>query len=86
MVQIKVLGMGCMRCNTLEKLTIDVLAELGIAADVEHVKDLSQITKYGVMSLPGLVINDKLRASGRVPKKEEIKTWIKEEAHNKSTG
>ena len=80
-MQIKVLGMGCMRCNTLEKLTIDALAELGIAADVEHVKDLSQIAKYGVMSLPGLVINEKLRVSGRVPKKEEIKMWLQEEAH-----
>jgi small redox-active disulfide protein 2 len=78
-MQIKVLGMGCMRCDNLEKVTINALAELGVAAEVEHVKDMAKIAQYGVMSMPGLVINDNLKVSGRVPHKEEIKSWIKEE-------
>ncbi len=78
-MEIKVLGTGCARCKALEQNVMNALAELGIAADVEKVTDINQITDYGVMMTPGLVVNGKLRAAGRLPDKEEIKKWIKEE-------
>ncbi|NLW06814.1 MAG: thioredoxin family protein [Clostridia bacterium] len=78
-MEIKVLGTGCARCNKLEQNVINALAEMGVAVGVEKVTDLNKITDYGVMMTPGLVINGKVKVSGRVPDKEEIKKLINEE-------
>jgi small redox-active disulfide protein 2 len=78
-MEIKILGSGCPRCAEVMKRTIDVLAELNIAADVQKVTDLVKIAGYKVMATPGLVINNKVRSSGRIPSKDEIKSWIQEE-------
>lgn len=78
-MNIKVLGTGCSRCHNLEKEVINALAELDVAANVEMVKDIQQIMSYKIMSTPGLVINEKVKVSGRVPKREEIKKYIQEE-------
>lgn len=78
-MEIKVLGPGCARCESLEKEVINALAELDVAADVKKIKDIQQIMSYKIMSTPGLVINDKLKVFGRVPKREEIKKLIREE-------
>jgi len=77
-VEIKILGPGCPRCRAVEKVTFDALAELGVDATVTKVTEIDEITQY-VMVTPGLVINEKVRCSGRVPNKEEIKKWIQEE-------
>jgi len=55
------------------------LAELNIPADVEKVEDTNKIMEYDVFMTPGLVINDKVKASGKVPKLDQIKKWIEEE-------
>lgn len=73
---IKVLGPGCTNCKNLERATKEALAELGIEAHVEKVEDYAQIMGYGIMSTPGLVIDEKVVASGRVPKTAEIKELI----------
>jgi small redox-active disulfide protein 2 len=78
-MEIKILGAGCARCNELEKRTINALAELSVAADVQKVKDINEITKLGVFTTPGLMINKKVKSSGRIPSSEEIKNWINEE-------
>jgi small redox-active disulfide protein 2 len=78
-VEIKILGPGCPRCNEVEKRTKTALAELNIAADVQKVKDFDQIAQYRIYATPGLVINGKLKVSGRIPSLEEIKGWIQEE-------
>jgi len=78
-MKIKILGTGCMNCQKLEKETINALAELGVAADVEKVTELDKIMEHDVMMTPGLVINEKVKVFGRVPRKEEIKKWIQEE-------
>lgn len=57
----------------------DVIRDLGITATVETVKDMQAIMKYGVMKAPGVVINEKVKAFGRVPSKEEIRKIITEE-------
>jgi len=78
-MEIRILGTGCPRCNELEKRTFNALAELNVAADLQKVKDIKEMAKYGVFSPPGLVINNKVKCSGRLPFLNEIKTWIKEE-------
>ena len=78
-MKIKILGTGCMNCQKLEKETINALAELGVAADVEKVTELDKIMEHDVMMTPGLVVNEKVKVFGRVPRREEIKKWIEEE-------
>lgn len=78
-MEIRILGMGCPRCDELEKRTFNALAGLNVPADVEKVKDLKKISSFGVYVTPGLVINNKVKSSGRIPSLDEIKKWIKEE-------
>jgi small redox-active disulfide protein 2 len=75
-MKIEVLGPGCPKCKTLEKLTKEVVNENGIHADVEKVDDIEKIISYGIMSTPALVINQKVVAKGRVPSKSEIKELL----------
>ena len=72
-MEIKVLGTGCAKCKTLEKLTRDAVAESGVTADIEKVEDIYKIMSYGVMSTPALVIDKMVVVSGRVPSLDEIK-------------
>jgi small redox-active disulfide protein 2 len=78
-MKIRILGPGCPRCREVEKRTIDILAEMNVAADVQKVTDIKEIMGYNILATPGLVINDKVKCSGRIPSKEEIKKWIEEE-------
>ena len=78
-MEIRILGTGCPRCNELEKRTINALAEMNVGADVQKVKDIKKISEYGVFLTPGLVINNKVKSSGRLPSPAEIKSWIQEE-------
>ena len=75
---IRILGPGCPRCHEVEKRTINVLAELGLAADVQKISDIKKIMEYDILSTPGLVIDGKVVCSGRIPRPEEIKAWIQE--------
>lgn len=75
-MEIKVLGTGCAKCKTLEKLTNDVVAETGVTATIEKVEDIYKIMQFGVMSTPALVINKKVVLSGRLPSSAELKEII----------
>ena len=75
-MNIKVLGPGCARCHQLEQTTREVVKELGIDADIEDVKDVKKIMEYPILTTPGLVIDEKLVCSGRVPSKSEVTTFI----------
>ncbi len=77
-MDIKILGMGCPKCKEVEKRVINALAELGLAADVEKVTDIKKIMDYKVLGTPGLVIDGKVVSTGKIPRPEEIKAWIKE--------
>jgi small redox-active disulfide protein 2 len=66
-MEIKVLGTGCAKCKTLEKQTNQAIEELGIKADVIKVEDIAEIMKFGVMTTPALVVNDKVVVKGKVP-------------------
>jgi small redox-active disulfide protein 2 len=79
-MEIKVLGPGCANCHTMEELAKTAVAALGIEAKVEKVSDIREIMKY-TMSTPGLVVNGKLKHSGKpLPNIEKVKALIKEEA------
>ena len=73
---IKILGAGCDKCSKLEKNVKAVIDELGVEAEVEKVEDLPSIMKYGVISTPALVIDEKVTTVGRVLDKNEIKKLI----------
>lgn len=73
---IKVLGPGCTNCQNLERATREAIAELGLDATVEKVTDYPTIAGYGVMSTPGLVVDEKVVVSGRVPRAAEIKMLL----------
>jgi small redox-active disulfide protein 2 len=75
-MKIKVLGPGCARCHQLEQTTREVVKELGIDAEIEDVKDVKKIMEYPILTTPGLVIDEKLICSGRVPSKSEVTTFI----------
>jgi small redox-active disulfide protein 2 len=75
-MNIKILGTGCARCHQLEKTTREVLKELGIDASVEAVNDMRQIMTYNILTTPGLVINEQVVSSGKVPSKAEVNQLI----------
>lgn len=72
-MEIKILGTGCPKCKSLEKLTREVVEQNGLDATVTKVEDIYQIMKYGVMTTPALVVNEKVEIKGRIPSAEEIK-------------
>jgi len=75
-MEIKILGTGCPKCKTLEKLTREVVEKNGVVANIAKVEDIMEIMKYGVMSTPALVIDGKVVIKGRIPSEQEIKTAL----------
>jgi small redox-active disulfide protein 2 len=76
MLNIKILGSGCANCKKLEALTRQAVAQLAIEAEVMHVTDFKDIMAYNIMSTPGLVLNEKVVSSGRIPSPAEITTFL----------
>jgi|SRR4030043_2421507 len=76
-VVIKVLGQGCPNCHALTQRIMEVLGELKLAADFEHVTDIKEIARYGILQSPALLINGTLMAKGTVPNKSQLIDWIK---------
>lgn len=77
-LEIKVLGPGCAQCDRLEQELMQVLAETGVIAGIEHIRDIKEIGKYGVMGTPALIINGKVKSVGKVPPKNKLKEWLTE--------
>lgn len=75
-MEIKILGTGCPKCKTVEKLTREVVEQNGINATINKVEDIMDIMKYGVMATPAIVVNEKVEIKGRVPSAEEIKNVL----------
>ncbi len=75
-MEIKILGTGCPKCKSLEKATNEAVAELGVEATVTKEEDIMKIMEYGIMHTPGLVINNKVVMSGRLPSGKEIRQFI----------
>jgi len=75
---IKILGSGCPNCQKLEDNAKKAVKELGLQnVQVEHIYEIDKIIEYGVMSTPAIVIDEEVKAAGRIPDIEEIKNWLK---------
>jgi len=75
-MKIKILGTGCPKCKQLYAEAEKAVAASGVAAELEKVEKLEEIMKYGVMTTPALVVDEEVRASGRIPRVPEIVSWI----------
>ena len=75
-MKIKVLGTGCPKCKKLYAEAEKAVAAAGVAADLEKVEKIDDIMKYGVMMTPALVIDEQVKASGRIPAVKEMVAWI----------
>jgi small redox-active disulfide protein 2 len=75
-MEIKVLGSGCAKCKSLEKVTRKAVDELNLDATVTKVEDIQKIMDYAVMRTPALVINDEVVLSGQLPKVAEVKELL----------
>ncbi|RLB15150.1 MAG: thioredoxin family protein [Deltaproteobacteria bacterium] len=75
-MEIKVLGPGCAQCDRLEKELMEVMAETNTAADVEHIRDIKEIGKYGIMGTPALLINGEVKSVGSVPSRTKLIEWL----------
>jgi small redox-active disulfide protein 2 len=73
---IKILGPGCKNCANLERVARQAADELGIEATIEKVTDFPTIVGYGVMSTPGLVVDEEVVVSGRVPTVRAVKELL----------
>lgn len=77
MLTIKILGPGCANCRKLEEITRQALTSLNLDAEIIKVSDMQQIIAYDVLKTPGLVINETLVSSGRIPAPSTVAEWIK---------
>ena len=75
---IKVLGTGCPKCRKVYANAQRAIADLKIAAELETVETIDEILRHGVMMTPAVVINGRVRASGRIVRVEELKKWLQE--------
>jgi small redox-active disulfide protein 2 len=71
-MEIKILGTGCAKCKSLEKLTREVVEKSGIQATITKVEDITEIMKYHIMATPALIVNEKVEIKGRMPSEAEI--------------
>jgi len=78
-LEVAILGSGCYSCNKLEQDVMAALSETGIQAGLNHISDPNLMAQYGILPTPALIINGKIKSSGRVPSKSMIKKWLEEE-------
>jgi small redox-active disulfide protein 2 len=75
-MEIKVLGPGCPRCQQTEKVVREAVAEAGVDATVEKVTDVMKIAGYGVLGTPAVVVDGEVKSVGKIPSREDIKSWL----------
>jgi small redox-active disulfide protein 2 len=76
-MEIKILGMGCPKCKRVEALAREAAAQAGVEAKFAKVEDMGAIMAYDVIGTPALVIDGEVKASGRIPRVDEIAEWIR---------
>lgn len=76
MLTIKILGSGCANCKRVEHIAHKVVSEMGVEAEIIKVTEYPDIMAYNIMSTPGLVINEKVVSTGRIPTPAEVTTWL----------
>lgn len=76
-MKIEVYGLGCGNCRMLENIARQAISELGVPVEVVKVDDMIDIIEAGILATPGFAVDGEVKSMGRVPSKDEIKTWIK---------
>lgn len=76
MLTVKILGSGCANCRKLEAVAREAATAAGIQAEFVKVTAMKDIMAYDLLMTPGLVINDKLVSSGRIPTQAELRQWL----------
>jgi small redox-active disulfide protein 2 len=76
MITVKILGSGCANFKQVEKIARKAIEEMNLEAEVVKVTDYAEITSYNLLSTPGLVVNEKVVCSGRIPTQAEVTTWL----------
>jgi len=75
-MEIKILGTGCANCKRVESVARQVVEEMDVEATITEVTDMAKIVSYDIVTTPGLVIDEKVVSSGRIPSKAEVTTWV----------
>ena len=78
-VEVVLLGLGCFSCHQLEKDIMAILSETGIRASFNFITDPSLMSQYGILPMPALIINGRVKSKGNIPLKSQIKKWLEEE-------
>lgn len=78
MVSVKILGTGCKKCQNLESKVRELVTTNNIDAVVEKVTDIQEMVNYGIMMTPGLIINEKVKSFGIIPKDDQLLSWLQE--------
>jgi small redox-active disulfide protein 2 len=76
MLTVKILGSGCANCKRLEQIARKVVEEMQLEVEIIKVTDYNDILKYNIISTPGLVVNEKVVSSGRIPSPAEVTTFL----------
>lgn len=76
MLNIKILGPGCANCKRVEQIARKVVEEMSLETAIIKVTDYNDIMAYNILSTPGLVINERVVSSGRIPTPAEVTTWV----------
>ena len=78
MLSVKILGPGCSKCRTLERKVRELIEKNNIHAEVLKIEEITEMMNYGIMMTPALVVNEKVKSLGIVPKDDQILKWIRE--------
>ena len=73
---IRILGPGCVSCNNIQKMVIEIMSEMGVAADIFQIHDLDEIGRHGVLQTPALLINGEIKSAGNIPTRSQIEAWL----------
>lgn len=77
MMDIKILGPGCAKCNQTMDRVNEAIAESGVSATVEKITDMLKIAQFGVLGTPAVVIDGEVKSFGKVPKKDDVLKWLR---------
>ena len=81
---IRVLGPGCVSCNNLQNMVIEVMTTMDLAADVFQIHDLDEIGRFGIIQTPALLINGKVKCAGRLPTSSQVEEWLRDAVDTKT--